>query len=165
MDTTYEQVFNLFFKRIEKDEDFFRYYELTADEALALAKERASTYLEEAIGIIMSKALPQINFNDRDDTKFNFEFNSMEKLLVPSLMYEMYLDRDIAYLKLYEVNFTSSDLKVFSPSDARTSFMTMYKSVKSYNEQLLDDYKNIDRNTGKYKKLDYSKYDKSSEVT
>lgn len=161
MNTTYEQIFDLFFRRIEKDEDFFRYYELSAEEALALAKERASAYLEEAIGIVMSKTLPQIDFNNRDDTKFNFEFNSMERLLIPSLMYEMYLDRDIAYLKLYEVNFTSSDLKVFSPSDARTSFMTMYNSVKAYNEQLLDDYKNIDRETGKYKRLDYAKYNRT----
>lgn len=161
--TTYSQVFELFFKRIEKDEDFFKYYELTVEEALALAQERAAAYLEEAVGILELKCLPQIDFNNRTADGFAFEFNAAEKLLIPSLMYEMYLDRDVAYLKLYEVNFTASELKVFSPSDARNSFMNMYNSVKAYNEQLIDDYKNSDRKTGGYRKLDYTKYDISEE--
>lgn len=159
--TTYQQLIELFFKRIEKDEDFFHYYDLTIEKALELAKERASTYLEEAIGIVDLKGAPQVNFNERTGDGFSFDFNATEKLLIPSLMYEMYLDRDVAYLKTYEVNFTASELKVFSPSDARNSFMTMYNSVKAYNEQLLDDYKNIDRETGKFRKLNYSKYDVS----
>ncbi|MCM1333454.1 MAG: hypothetical protein NC084_06235 [Bacteroides sp.] len=157
--TSYQQIYEWFFSRIEKDEEFFRYYDLTAKDAIRLAKRRASNYLEEAIGLIKLKALPQVDFNDRTHRGFNFQFNAMERILIPSLMYEMYLDRDIAYLKLYNVNFTSTDIRVFDPSNARKTYLELYQTVRDYNKQLIDDYKNTDRTTGKFRKMSFKKYD------
>lgn len=160
--TTFEQVREWFYKRIEKDEEYFSYYGCTAEEAIEIARIRADSYLEEAIGLICAKALPQIDFSDRSETGFNFDFNQTERLLIPSLMYEFYIDRDIALLKLKEVNYTATEIRVFDPSNARTSFKALYDTVREYNAQLLDDYKNTDRKTGKFITLDFSLYDTQS---
>ena len=74
-------------------------------------------------------------------------------------MYEMYLDRDIARLKCLMVNYTPTDLKVFDPSNARSTFLAMYESVCNKNALLIDDYASRDRLTGKLKGIDYASYD------
>ena len=159
--TTYEQVFDWFYTLVEKDWEFFNYYNVPQDEALKIAQDRASRYLEEAVRTIMMKALPQVDFTQRseDGTGFAFDFTPQEALLIPRLMHQYYLFREFAYLKTREVNFTSSDLKVFDPSNARYSFNEMYRMVETETAQLLDDYKNTDRLTGKYRAFDPKKFD------
>lgn len=159
--TTYEQVYDWFYTLVEKDWEFFNYYRVTQEEALKIAQDRASRYLEEAVRTIMMKALPQVDFTQRseDGTGFAFDFTPQEALLVPRLMHQYYLFREFSYLKTREVNFTSSDLKVFDPSNARYSFNEMYRMVSEETAQLLDDYKNTDRLTGRYRAFDPKKFD------
>ena len=159
--TTYEQVYEWFYTLVEKDWEFFNYYRVTPEEAMKIAQDRASRYLEEAVRTIIMKALPQVDFTQRseDETGFAFDFTPQEALLVPRLMHQYYLFREFSYLKTREVNFTSSELKVFDPSNARYSFDEQYRMVKEEVDQLLDDYKNTDRLTGKYRKFDPKKYD------
>lgn len=159
--TTYEQVYDWFYTLVEKDWEFFNYYRVTQEEALKIAQDRASRYLEEAVRTIMMKALPQVDFTQRseDGTGFAFDFTPQEALLVPRLMHQYYLFREFSYLKTREVNFTSSDLKVFDPSNARYSFNEMYRIVSEETAQLLDDYKNTDRLTGRYRAFDPKKFD------
>ena len=159
--TTYEQVYDWFYALVEKDWEFFHYYGVTQDEAIKIARDRAAQYLDEAVRTIMMKALPQVDFTQRseDGTGFAFDFTPQEALLVPRLMHQYYLFREFAYLKTREVNFTSSDLKVFDPSNARYSFNEMYRMVEAETAQLLDDYKNTDRLTGKYRAFDPKKFD------
>lgn len=159
--TSNETLYDLFFKRIEKDEDFFNYYDVPSSECMEIAKERANTYLGEAIGMLILKCQPSVDFTDKNSEGFNLDFNQQELLLVPSLMYEMYLNRDVAYLAVFDVNFTSTDLKVFSPSDARTSFLALYNRVCKENDELMDLYKNTDRDTGKFLSINFSAYDTS----
>ena len=159
--TTYEQVFDWFYALVEKDYEFFNYYEVTPEEAIKIAQNRASNYLEEAVRTIMMKALPQVDFTQRseDGTGFAFDFTPQEALLIPRLMHQHYLFREFSYLKTREVNFTSSDLKVFDPSNARYSFNEMYRMVEEDNALLLDAYKNTDRNTGRFRAFDPKKFD------
>lgn len=165
MGTSINTPIELFFRRIEKDSEFFNYFNLSDCESMQIAKERAFVYLEEAIGIVCLNCNPEVDFTERDKNgDFTFEWTQAEKLLIPSLMYEMYLDRDIAYLKNLNVNYTSSELKVFDPSNARSTFLALYQTVKAQNEYLLDRYKNTYRDTGEYKTLDFAVYDFSNEV-
>lgn len=159
--TTYEQVHKWFFDRIEKDIDFFCYYGVPENEAIEIAERRAANYREEAIRTIQLKCLPQIDFSQRDenDTAFAFDFSPSECLLVPAIMYQLYINRDFAKLKTYNVNFTSTDMKVFDPSNARKTFAELYDRISSEVSQLIDDYKNTDRLTGKYRTFDVSLYD------
>ena len=67
MGTKFSVLVNLFFKRIEKDKSFFRYFELDDNAAMQLAEERADTYLHEAIGRLMLQGSPTVDFGDRDE--------------------------------------------------------------------------------------------------
>lgn len=163
--TSYEQVNDWFFALIEKDMEFFHYFELSDDEAIKLAQNRASKYREEAVRLIRTKCLPQIDWTQRakdddgNEVGFDFDFNGHEELLLPMLMYRFYLFRDISKLKTYNVNFSSSAIKVFDPSNARTTFKNLYDQVVIETDQLIDDYKNYDRTTGQYRTFDPAKYD------
>lgn len=161
MGTKFSVLIDLFFKRIEKDKSFFHYFELADDAAMKLAEERAKTYLYEAIGRLMLQGKPTVDFTNRDDKNgyFNFDLTDTEKLIIPSLMYEYYLDRDVPLLKLMNVNYTPTEMRVFDPTGARNSFMNMYKALQETNATLIDNYKNTDRISGEYRSFDFSKYD------
>lgn len=161
MGTAYQTILDAFYHRIEKDKEFFNYFNLTDAEALALAKERSLSYMDEALARITFECQPSVDFSDRDDANesFGFTLSKIEIFLVSSLMYQSHLERDIAYLKTINVNYTSTDLRVFDPSNARSTFMDMYKSVCDQNEALMDKYKNLDRATGTYKTVDFNAYD------
>lgn len=161
MSTSKQVPIQAFLRRIEKDKDFFTYFHYDAEQAMQLAIQRAEGLLEDAINRIIIECSPTVDFTDINPNtgEFNFDWTAREKILVPSLMFEYYLEKDIALLKIKEVNYTDTYLKVFDPSNARTSFMDMYKDVKSRNEILLDIYKNTDRITGEYKTVDFDLYD------
>lgn len=161
MGTPFSIPIERFFHRIEEDREFFNYYQLSDSEALQLAGVRAKAYLQNAADKIMMGGAPDIDFSDVDDAldQFNADLTSREVYLLSSLMYEFYLEKDIAKLKTLSVNYTSSNLKVFDPSNARTSFHTLYKDVCEKNAILLDAYHNTDRTTGAFKGIDYASYD------
>lgn len=161
MNTAYSVFIDAFLSRIERDMDFFSYFVMSEQEALDLAKERARIYLHEAFSRIMLECQPSVNFFDYSDASgtLNFEATGVEVLLVSMLMYESYLSRDIAKIKLRSVDYTSTDLRVFDPSNGRTSFLAIYEGVKKENAELIDMYKNTYRDTNKYIGIDYSSYD------
>lgn len=161
MATPYSMVLNAFYHRVEKDEGFFNYFNLTAEEALAIAKERALAYMDESLSRIILECQPEVDFTDKNDTseQFNFDLIKTEIFLIAALMYQSHLERDIAYLRLQNVNYTPTEIRVFDPSNARSTFMEMYESVCVKNEALMDKYKNLDRSTGTYKTVDFNAYD------
>jgi len=163
MGTSYQTIIDAFYRRIEKDREFFNYFNLTDAEALALAKERSLSYMDEALARITLECQPSVDFSNRDDTTeiFGFNLSKTEIFLVSSLMYQSHLERDITYLKTLNVNYTSTELRVFDPSNARSTFMDMYRTVCDQNEALMDEYKNIDRVTGTYKTVNFNAYDDS----
>ncbi len=160
MSTSFDTIFTTFFDKIEKDSEFFNYYNLTNQQALDLATERAESYLKESIVKLILKCTPDIDFKDYNtETKvINADLTTTEIDLLANLMFEMYLHKDIAKLKGLELNFTPKDLQVFSPSNSRKTFMDMYKDIKKDNLVLIADYASVDRLTGKKKTIDYEEY-------
>lgn len=164
MGTPYSTLINSFLRRIEKDGDFFDYVNLSGAESLVLATTRAQGYLEEALGKIAIECQPSVDFSDIDEDEatgaisFNFDLTIHEKFLIPSLMYEVYLNREFAYLKNLSVNYTPVELRVFDPSNARSTFLDIYKLVQEENIHLMDLYKSTDRATGTFVGIDYSFY-------
>lgn len=168
MNTPHSVVKKLFFSRIEKDMEFFSYFNVSEATAMAIANERASAYLEESILRVVMECHPSVNLteygNDADGSPtFLFELTAGEKLLLSSLMYECYLERDMSYLKTLNVNYTATDLRVFDPSNARSTFMPMFGAVHEQNEYFIDIYKNEDRSTGQYKLVDFAAHDATAE--
>lgn len=161
MATSFMVPINRFFRRIEEDREFFDYYQLSGDEAMNLATTRARNYLRDAIDRVMLDGKPDIDFTDVDDAAYEFheDLTSKEIYLLASLMYEYYMGKDIARIKTFSTNYTAKELNVFSPSEARTSFNSLYRDVCAKNEVLLDTYRNTDRLTGAYKGISYADYD------
>lgn len=163
MGTPIETLVELFLNRIEKDRDFFQYFNLSESEAIMIARKRSDAYLNEALQRMITEGKPSVDFTSIegdccDDRYFTFDLTPSELYLIPSLMYESYLSRDVAYLKTLSVNYTATDLRVFDPSNARSTFMSMYQFVHDQNSALLDRYRNTDRNTNEYIGIDYAQY-------
>lgn len=160
MATSFELPINRFFARIEEDREFFQYYNLSDTAAFQLAQRRATNYLHNAIDKMMLEGMPEIDLSDIDEAaaEFNADLTSREVYILASLMYEFYLEKDIAKLKTYNVNYTATNLKVFDPSNARSTFQSLYDGVVEKNRLLLDQYRNTDRLTGAYKSINYSAY-------
>ena len=160
MSTLYSDFYDRFFKKIEEDKEFFDYYNLTPEESMILAKERAKTYLQESLAKLTLDSTNDVDFNDYDDTLeiVNLDCTKTEIDIIANLMFEAYLEKSIAKLNSLSVSFTPTDLRVFSPAEDRKSFMTMYNDIVSKNLNMIDAYNSKDRLTGKRKTVDYTKY-------
>lgn len=159
MPTLFETIRKRFYKRIENDGDFFAYYNISVDEAIDLAENRANGYLIDAIDRLTNTCTPDVDFYDYDDIMFNFELTNKEIGLLAGLMYEIYFDRDLVLLKAFKIAMTPSDLNQFSPATERKTFTDMVNKIKLDNDNNIDHYIAVDRLTGKPKMINHSKYE------
>ena len=158
--TTFAEVNEIFFRKVEEDRDFFNYFNLSEAEAMDLATDRATSFLREAAARLNLGVSNGINFMDWDvqNDQWNFLLTDVEKYILASLMFEVYLGRNVARLRAFSLNFTPSDLAVFSPANDRATFMDMYERVKAENLAMLDNYKSKDRLTNGKLEIDYASY-------
>ena len=159
--TDFEKVLNRFYDRIEKDEKFFNYYNVDVSEAITIAQTRANNYLVEALDELSSVGGLDVDFSDYDSVnqKINFKLYAKEIKLIVEIMFLIYMKRDEPLLHAMEINFTPSDLSVFSPGNERTSYRNFISNLENNVEIKIDDYKNRDRVTGSLKQtIDYTSY-------
>lgn len=158
--TSFNKVITRLLRKIEKDKDFFAYYNLSVSEVQSLIQEQAVGYLYDAIDLLTSKCSPEVDFYDYDESiqEFNFELTPREIGLLASLMYEVYFERDEALLKAFKLRLTPSDLSSFSPANERASFENMLARIKEENTNKIAKYISTDRKTGKRKTIDHSQY-------
>ena len=160
MSTSFEKVIDKFFRKIEKDREFFSYYNVSLEEAMQLAKEQANGYLLEAVEKLTDECVPDIDFFDYDEElqAFNFKLTDKEIGLLTDLMREVYFERDFVTLKAFKIAMTPSDLNQFSPASERKTFTDMVNGIKSENIGKMSQYASVDRMTGKKKLINYSQY-------
>ena len=161
--TSFDKITSRLLRKIEKDKDFFEYYNLSVSEVQSIVMEQAVGYLYDAIDLLTSKCEPDTDFYDYDEEllQFNFELTQREIGLLSSLMYEVYFERDEALLKAFKIRMTPSDLNQFSPANERKSFEDMLQRIKDENTNKIAKYVSTDSNTGKRKMIDHSQYDYS----
>ena len=161
--TSFDKVISRLLRKIEKDKDFFAYYNLSVSEVQSLVMEQATGYLYDAIDLLTSKCEPPVDMYNYDEElmEFNFELTQREIGLLASLMYEVYFERDEALLKAFKIRMTPSDLNQFSPANERASFENMLQRIKNENTNKIAKYVSTDRKTGKRKMIDHSQYDYS----
>ena len=161
--TSFDKITSRLLRKIEKDKDFFEYYNLSVSEVQSLVMEQATGYLYDAIDLLTSKCEPDTDFYDYDEEllQFNFKLTQREIGLLASLMYEVYFERDEALLKAFKIRMTPSDLNQFSPANERKSFEDMLQRIKDENTNKIAKYVSTDRNTGKRKMIDHRQYDYS----
>ena len=160
MSTSFEKIINKFFRKIEKDREFFSYYTVSLEEAMQLAKEQANGYLLEAVEKLTDECVPDVDFFDYDEELqvFNFKLTDKEIGLLTDLMREVYFERDFVTLKAFKIAMTPSDLNQFSPASERKTFTDMVNGIKSENVGKISQYASVDRMTGKKKLINYSQY-------
>lgn len=159
--TSFEKICKRFYDRIEKDEKFFNYYNVSVSEAKSIAEQRAKNYLVESLDEISSIGNLDVDFSDYDEEieTINFKLYSKEVQLIVENMFLIYMKRDEALLHAMEISFTPSDLTVFSPGNERTSYRNFIADLTKSVDDKIDEYKNRDRKTGKLKQtIDYSQY-------
>lgn len=159
--TAFNKVVNRLLRKIEKDKDFFAYYNMSVLEAQELVLEQATGYLYDAVDLLTSKCEPDVDFYDYDEMsqRFNFELTPREIGLLSSLMYEVYFERDETLLKAFSIRMTPSDMNQFSPASERKTFMDMVKTIKSENVNKISKYISTDRETGQRKTIDHSQFE------
>ncbi|MBO5970923.1 MAG: hypothetical protein J6S14_20800 [Clostridia bacterium] len=150
-----EDVFCSFFDKVEEDDDFFSYYGVSDEEAMRLAKERAQSYLREAM--IYLRRQVELDFNlalveDSDTYVFAEEITDMEVDILSEIMLMRYLERGYAKLKPKINVLSSTDLKVLhSPANERNSYVAMIDKVREHVRSLVSYYAIADRHSGKRK--------------
>ena len=161
--TSFDKITSRLLRKIEKDKDFFEYYNLSVSEVQSLVMEQATGYLYDAIDLLTSKCEPPVDMYNYDEElmQFNFELTQREIGLLASLMYEVYFERDEALLKAFKIRMTPSDLNQFSPANERASFENMLQRIKNENTNKIAKYVSTDRKTCKRKMIDHSQYDYS----
>lgn len=160
MSTAFKDIVEKFLIKIEKDRDFFVYYNVDQNEAMKLALEQSKNYLIEAVDKLMGECVPDVDFYDYDlrNEKFHFDLTSKEQGLLSDLMREVYFERDFSLLKAFKIHLTPSDLNQFSPASERKTFIDMVKEIKNENKVKISRYASIDRISGKPKIINYSSY-------
>lgn len=161
MSTSFDKIIKKFFRKIEKDKDFFVYYNIGLSDAMDLAKEQANGYLLEAVEKLTDECVPDVDFFDYDEEnhKFNFKLTSKEIGLITDLMREVYYERDFVRLKAFKIAMTPSDINQFSPSTERKTYVDMVKGIRTENVGKISQYSSIDRETGKKKMINYDQYE------
>lgn len=159
--TDFNIILNKFYDRIEKDEDFFNYYNVKVSEAISIATRRSMNYLIESLDDLSSVGNLQVDFSDYDSEimEINFKLLPKEINIIVDMMFLKYMRRDEALLHAMEINFTPSDLTVFSPANERTSYRNFVKQLSDDLDIRIDDYKNRERLTGALRNtINYSDY-------
>lgn len=159
--TSFDTILENFYNRIEKDEKFFNYYNVDINDAKIIATQRATNYLIESLNDLSSLSNIEVDFSDYDTEirSINFQLVPKEINLLVEMMFLKYMKRDEALLHAMELNFTPSDLNVFSPANERTSYRNFIKELSQSVDCQIDDYKNRDRKTNALKQfIDYSEY-------
>lgn len=158
--TSFSEVYDAFFEKMEADEDFFNYFDLNEAEAMALAHDRAHTYLKESIAIVLRRCEADVAFDDFDDEieQFNVDLTLVEIDLLASLMFEQEYRRQLSKLKALKMQHVPTTLQVFSPANERKTMLSAFAYLQDSNATMLDNYAAKDRGTYKYKAIDYDSY-------
>jgi len=159
MTSSWDDIFNSFYFKVQNCPEFFNYYNVCEEEAMDLAKERATGLLIESISRINFQCIPDVDFHDYDlsSEQFNFEVTDDEVDLFAELMFERFLAKDMAKLRVFPNILSSQDLKyAFSGANERTSFISMFSKLQEDNKALIKAYVSKDRLTGKRKFPEYS---------
>lgn len=161
MNTTYEDVYELFFNRVINDGKFWN-STLSPEEMKSIAYKRAKPLLNQAVVIITNSTRYDMpidiisNMDDENDT-FSIKLNKIEMELIADIMLEQYLSCDItARINALGRIFSDSEIKVFSDANSLSAFNATIKELKQKNESNIKRYKSRNRDTYKYSSFDYS---------
>lgn len=164
MGTSFEKPIQAFLNMMERDVELFEYLGVSDARAREIVYERARSCLIEAADTLVMNGVTVFEGRDESLDMFDEVLTPSEaNVLLPNFMKEMFLRRDIAYIRLREANYTGTELRVLDPSNLRNSWRLLYNVVVEQNRLLLDTYNNRDRETHGFVGVDYGSMTVDSE--
>ena len=167
MNTTYEEIYELFFNRIINDRRFW-ISTVTPDEMLAIAKKRAKPLIGQAVSNITLATKYDMPVGDNNETidiignmdddleLFLITLTRIEKELIANVMMYEYLKGDIVTrLNALGTIFGDSELKVFAPSNEVDAFNDSLEKLAIENNEAIISYKLRNRKTNKRKRYKF----------
>lgn len=152
-----DEVIVSFLDKLEADEDFFAYYGVDEEEALSLAKERAESYLKEAIVTMRRHVDLDFTLSLQADGNFQEPITDDEADVLTEIMVLKYYERLQVKLKPKLNAFAASELKLLhSPANERTSYMEMLSSCREHVREVMSWYESRNRVTGARKLVDHT---------
>ena len=160
MTDSLEDIYVAFFDKIEEDENFFRYFDVTEEQAMELARERARTYLREACSYLRRHVtLDFVLSTQKDENGEHFveALTDDEIFLLADIMLLIYFERGLAKLKPKLNTFSATELKLLhSPANERQTYVNMIDAQRDRVDYLIADYYAKDRLTGAAKMISTS---------
>lgn len=160
MTNSLEAVYTAFFDRIEQDATFFRYFEVTEEEAMEIAKERSRSYLREACSFLrrnipLDFTLSIVTDDTTGDEVFAQGLTDDEVELLADIMLLPYFERGLAKLLPKLNTFSASQLQLLhSPANERQTYLELINNQRQRVNWLIADYYSKDRLTGLVKMID-----------
>lgn len=160
--TAFSEVIQAFYHYIENDVDFFRYFELTEEESMEVAGQRAEVLLKEATSYLCRKLVVENVFSniieveeEQDGETFSYmafaeKLTNAEINILVKTMFLMYLYRDLTMLRTFHGVMTSSDLNMYSPANERKTFVEMVEKYEAELKVEISEYQMRDRLTGQF---------------
>lgn len=156
------EVYQLFFDKLEADDEFFSYYGVDEDTALQLAQERASSYLKGAIAELVRRVTLSFNLaitteEETGNLIFVEEITDEEADILTELMLLKYFERGLAKLRPKINTFSASELRLLhSPANERTSYIEMLRDFREHCRIIVSRYSGRDRLTGEKLIVDHA---------
>lgn len=156
------EVYQLFFDKLEADDEFFSYYGVDETTALQLAQERASSYLKGAIAELGRRVTLSFDLSITTDeltgeATFTEEISDEEADILTELMLLKYFERGLAKLRPKINTFSASDLRLLhSPANERVSYIEMLKDFREHCRVIVSRYAGRDRLTGEKLIVDHT---------
>ena len=148
--TAFSDVIQAFYHYIEQDVNFFNYFELSEQESMEVAGQRAEVLLKEATSYLCNILVVENVYSTADGDAFTETLTNVEINLLVKAMFLCYLNRDLTMLRTFHGVMTSSDLNMYSPANERKTFVDM---VEKYEDELrieISEYQMRDRTTGQF---------------
>lgn len=163
--TTFEEIYNVFFSKIQKDKSFFLSNVVSPEEAYLQAVTNSKYYLDGAIveiTIYGNLDTPVDLISNKNDLleQFDITLNMVEIDLITDVMIEKHLERSVVErLNYLKTLYHSSELKVFCPADSVRAFNSSFQNLKTANRNNIRLYKKRNRDNFKYNRFNYSIFD------
>lgn len=159
--TSFDDIYEAFFSKMEQDSRFFEYFDLSKDESIELAKSRALSYLKESVAIILRRcgsAAKNFTSVDYEIEVFNTDLDINEIDILASLMFEQNYKREYSKLKAFSLQFVPTTLQAFSPANDRKTLQETLNVIHEENITMLDNYMSREPGTYADRTIDYDSY-------
>lgn len=158
--TSFDDVYEAFFSKMEEDDTFFDYFDLSKEQSMALAKDRALSYLKESIAIILRRcgadeAFMSVDY-DMEEFEEDLDINQID--ILASLMFEQNYKRQYSKVKAFGMQFVPSTLQAFSPANDRKTLQETMNRIHEDNLTMLDNYMSIEPGSYASRTIDYDSY-------